>query len=150
MKADDQKTRALRERRCLNLHPEKVICELFGKDDFFDPHDLLQVKYEMIRSVQVEKVSIRQAARRFGFSRPSAYKALADFGKEGLTGLERTRPGPRQAHKLNEPVVMFVKDLKANSPSTTLPEIVDRIEEAFGIQVHLRSVQRALGREKKN
>lgn len=146
---DDQKTKSLRERRCLNPHPGKVTCELFEASDFFDPRDLLQVKYEMVRSVRIEKKPIRQAAQRYGFSRPSAYKALADFDAEGVTGLERTKPGPRQAHKLNESVLKFVKDLKTESPSTALPEIVDRIEEEFGVRVHLRSIQRGLSREKK-
>jgi transposase len=148
-KSDDQKARALRERRCLNPRPETVNCELFAGDDFFDPRDLLQVKYEMVRSVRTEKAPIRQAAQRFGFSRPSVYKALADFEDGGVAGLERTKPGPRRAHKLNETVMAFVRKLRSEETSMTLQETIDRIAAEFGVEVHLRSLQRALGRQKK-
>ena len=43
----------------------------------FDPADLLQVKYEMVRQVEVEGVPVSAAARAFGFARQSAYNARA-------------------------------------------------------------------------
>src|SRR4030042_499274 len=97
---DDPKSKALQEQRCLNPRPEKVSSELFQQSDFFDPRDLLQVKYEMLRQVRVERQPIRQAALQFGFSRPTSYKALAIFDRTGLLGLVRIKPGPRRAHKL--------------------------------------------------
>ena len=48
----DAKHRALRELGVLHGQPEDVNDELFRMHDFFDPHDLVQVKYEMIRRVQ--------------------------------------------------------------------------------------------------
>ena len=98
----DKKEKELQESRCLNQHPDKVSNELFLKNKFFDARDLLQVKYEMVRRVNIEKDSISNAAREFGFSRPSLYKALAAFEDSGLMGLIRDKPGPRHAHKIND------------------------------------------------
>ena len=67
----------LRRQGTCNPHPETVTHSLFqGKDsDFFDARDLLQVKYEMLRSVDADKDTVTQAAAAFGFSRPSFYQA---------------------------------------------------------------------------
>ena len=146
---DDPKSKALQKLRCLNPRPDKVSSELFQQSDFFDPQDLLQVKYEMIRRVQVDQQPIRQVAFQFGFSRPSVYKVLATFERTGLLGLVRTKPGPRRAHKLSESVVEFIEEQKREDGSVTLGELVNRIKRQFGLVVHTRSIQRALKRKKK-
>jgi len=148
-KQDDPKSEALQQQRCFNPRAEKVTCELFQKSDFFDPRDLLQVKYEMLRQVRVERQPIRQAALQFGFSRPSLYKALATFDRTGLLGLVRIKPGPRRAHKLSESVVRFIEEQRREEESVTLGELVNRIKRQFGLVCHPRSIQRALKRKKK-
>ena len=60
---DDPKSETLQQQRCLNPRAEKVTSELFQKSDFFDPRDLLQVKYEMLRGVRVDQQPIRRARR---------------------------------------------------------------------------------------
>jgi len=146
---NDPKSEALQEQRSLNPRPEKVTNELFQTSDFFDPRDLLQVKYEMLRRVWVDRQPIRQVAFQFGFSRPSLYKALAAFERSGLGGLVRTKPGPRRAHKLSASVVTFIQEQRREDGSVTLSELVKRIQRQFGLVVHPRSIQRALKRTKK-
>ena len=48
------KTDALRKEGTLNSSPEKVRDPKFREGEFFDPRDLIQVKYEMLRRVLVE------------------------------------------------------------------------------------------------
>ena len=73
----DPKVEALRAARTLNPRPEAVHDEQFGASGFFDARDLVQVKYEMVRRVQVDGASVVGAAAAFGFSRPSYYEAAA-------------------------------------------------------------------------
>jgi len=148
-KPNDSKSEALQKQGCLNRRPEQVKSELFQQSDFFDPRDLLQVKYEMLRQVLAEQQPILKVSRQFGFSRPSVYQALTNFKKNGLLGMVRTKPGPRRAHKLSEPVVKFIEEQKAQDPMVTLDELVKRIKKQFALQVHIRSIQRALKRKKK-
>ena len=89
----DHKTRTLRERGCLNVRPEKVRDELFLSNAFFDPRDLLQVKYEMLRRVREEGESVSAAATRFGLSRPTFYTALRAYEAGGLPALVPVAPG---------------------------------------------------------
>ena len=74
-KPEDPKRKVLREQGTLNRHPEKVTDGLFQENEFFDPRDLIQVKYEMLRRVSSKEETASEAARTFGFSRPSFYQA---------------------------------------------------------------------------
>ena len=90
----DPKSEALKASGCLNPRPESVKDELFLGNDFFDPRDLLQVKYEMLRRVSVDQWSVTHASDVFGFARSSFYEAHATFHKEGVAGLLPQRRGP--------------------------------------------------------
>ncbi len=84
-KPDDNKSERLKEYGAFNPHPEKVTEKMFSdsKLDFFDPRDLIQVKYEMLRAVDKEGRSVNQASEAFGFSRPSFYQAQSQLKKGG-------------------------------------------------------------------
>ena len=148
-KRNDPKHKALRLSGTVNPHPEKVADELFMEEDFFDPCDLVQVKYEMLRRVRIDGKPIHHAARVFGLSRPTYYKAQADYERGGLGGLLPARRGPRRAHKLSEPVMAFVVSELAAEESLRAPELAARIKERFGVKVHPRSIGRALARRQK-
>lgn len=70
-----QKKDYLKMTDSLNRHSSKVKNPLFSENAFFDPCDLIQVKYEMLRRVSHEGKAITETTREFGFSRPSFYEA---------------------------------------------------------------------------
>ncbi len=148
-KENASKCQALRERSSLNPRPERVRDPLFGEEEFFDPRDLVQVKYEMLRRVRREEQTIGQASSDFGFSRPAYYKAQEAFEREGLAGLIPRKRGPRRRHKLREEIVVFLEELQEKEGRTSSPTLVERIEERFGLRVHKRSIERALAAAKK-
>jgi transposase len=143
------KTQALRQSGTLNPRARKVQDQLFLQESFFDPEDLPQVKYEMLRRVQQEGMPLGTAAASFGFSRPSFYKAREDFTREGLVGLIPKRRGPKGRHKLTEEVMTFVGQIRAQEPSLKTSDLVQQIQEKFAIRVHRRSLERALMAAKK-
>ena len=65
------KADALLEDGALNPAPEKVRDAKFWQNDFFDPRDTVQVKYEMLRRVSVENASVTDASEEYGVSRPT-------------------------------------------------------------------------------
>jgi transposase len=148
-KAPPAKLQALRESGTLNPRPSRVRDELFLATRFFDPRDLTQVKYEMLRRVQKESMPISAVAASFGFSRPAFYKAQQDFTREGLVGLIPKQRGPKAGYKLTSNVLAFVEQVRAQEPSIKTPDMLRRIQQAFGVQVHRRSLERALVAAKK-
>jgi len=145
----DPKADALREQGCLHPHPEKVRDAAFVASEFFDPRDLVQVKYEMLRRVRVDGQPVSHSAAGFGLSRPSYYQAQAAFEEGGLPALLPSKPGPRRAHKLSEEVVAALREALAEQPELSRQDLVGLIEERFGVSVHPRSVERALARPEK-
>jgi transposase len=148
---DNSKRRELARRGALHPHAEQVTDPLFAREPFFDRHDAVQVKYEMLRSVQAEGRPVRQAAAQFGFSRPTFYEARAAFERAGLPGLLPAKKGPKRAHKLSARVLSFVDRQLDSRPPPSLATLSEQIHERFGVSVHPRSIRRALlRRTKKN
>ena len=144
---NDSKEKALRDCGALNTHP--VVDALFSDNDFFDSRDLVQVKYEMLRRVHKEGESVSRAAASFGFSRPSFYKASGEFNRGGVPGLLPRKRGPRQRHKLTDEVLAFVEGFCTGEHPMGIPALLEEVEKHFGIRVHRRSLERALGQYRK-
>ena len=144
-----QKRQELRRHGTLNPHPEAVSHPLFHNSDFFDSDDLMQVKYEMLRQVHIDKGSISESAQAFGLSRPSFYQAQSAFQQDGVFGLLPHKRGPQGGHKLTAEVMEFVSQRQSADPSVTTEKLAKAIQRRFRIQVHPRSIQRRMLREKK-
>lgn len=140
----DAKTQALRQSQTLNPRPQQVRDPLFLEQEFFDPRDLAQVKYEMLRRAHKQDTPISRAAAAFGFSRPSFYKAQQDFAQSGLAGLMARKRGPKQRHKLTAQVMGFVSQTQQREPGLQVAALVERIQQKFGLSIHRRSLERAL------
>lgn len=145
----DDKVRMLRETGCLHPNPERVRDARFLDHAFFDARDLVQVKYEMLRSVREEAVPVSESAARHGLSRPTYYAAKRAFAAHGVAGLVPARPGPRQAHKFNPEVVAALQAARMQQPHVSVTELVALVRSRFGLKVHPRSIQRVLAEEKK-
>ncbi|MFW8588900.1 helix-turn-helix domain-containing protein [Rhizobium beringeri] len=103
------KTDVLIEEGTFNPTPEKVRDPKFRGSEFFDPHDAVQVKYEMLRRVSIDKLSVTEASDEYGVSRPTYYQAKVNFNMAGIAGLVPTKPGPRGPHKIDDKVVAFLQ-----------------------------------------
>jgi hypothetical protein len=147
--AKKSKREALERHGALNPHPNAVTDPLFEAADFFDRDDVVQVKYEMLRRVTVDKQSVTRSATAFGFSRPTFYQAEADFRRDGLFGLVPEKRGPRQGHKLTPDVLDFAMQLRVSDPSLRPLDLAAAIQERFAINAHPRSIERALRRQEK-
>lgn len=132
-------------------HPQagKVGAELTQDSDFFDAHDLVQMKYEMLRCVRVDGVSISEAAKAFGLSRVAFYRAQQQYDEQGMPGLLPRKRGPKQAHKLTPEVMAFVIEQRASNEGVSWQTLSERIAARFGTQLHPRSIDRAVKRPTK-
>jgi transposase len=147
-KPKDDKAISLARSGTLNSRPNRVKDELFTDEAFFDPRDLLQIKYEMLRRVDRDGWPISKASQEFGLSRPSFYEAKRAFDADGLAGLVPKTRGPKSPHKLTDEALDFIVSLEPQANSAT--GIAALIKQRFGIDVHPRSIARAVtAREKK-
>ena len=145
----DPKLQSLREHGTLNPHPQAVTDDLFSESEFFDPRDLMQVKYEMLRRVEKDRQSVTEAATKFGFSRPSFYQAQSALARGGLGGLIPLKRGPKQARKLTAEIMEFLQQARREDPTSRAASLANLIQERFDVAVHPRTVERALARHQK-
>ena len=110
--------------------------------------DIVQVKYELLRRVQIEGASVSDAAKSFGFSRLSYYRIQAIFKNMGLYGLMPQKRGPKHGHKLNTGVLKFIDEQIQKHSSIGILELQKAIRKKFKLSVHTRTIERALIKKK--
>ncbi|MDW3687803.1 helix-turn-helix domain-containing protein [Cupriavidus sp. CV2] len=138
----------LAEDGTLNPAPDKVHDPRFQEGGFFDPRDAVQVKYEMLRRASVEKASVTVVSEEYGVSRPTFYQARADFEERGIAGLVPRKRGPHGPHKLQSDVLAFLKAQLSPGEPIRARELVKLIQQEFGLDVHPRTIERAVGGKK--
>jgi transposase len=145
----DPKLEALRADGALNRRADQVADPLFGTHEFFDARDIVQVKYEMLRRVEIDAQPIAPTAAAFRFSRPSFYQAQQAFQRRGLAGLLPQKRGPHGGHKLTAEIIAFIQETRSQDASLRPADLAERVAHRFGTTVHPRSIERALERQEK-
>lgn len=144
----DAKASVLGQHGALHPHPEEVQDGVFQQNEFFDPRDLVQVRYEMLRRRQVDGQPVTDVAAAFGVSRQAFYVTEAVFAEKGIVGLLPRPRGPQRAHKCTDEILDFVEQWTTDPPAGA--DISEAVQKRFGVSIHPRSLARALGRRKKN
>ncbi len=139
----DPKSAALRAEGTFNPASERVADPKFRTGAFFDPRDLVQVRYEMLRRVRVDDVPAKQAAAEYGVSRPTYYEASANFEAAGIAGLSPKKRGPRGPHKLTGELRAFVLGRIAPHGPLRARELARAVWERFSIAIDPRTIERA-------
>jgi len=145
----DVKPRFLAAQRALHRHPEQIGDALFQQGGFFDPRDLVQVRYELLRRHLVDKQPVTEIIRDFGISRQMFYVLLGMFQQKGLAGLLPRKRGPRGAHKCTDAILAFVVARREESPGRSAKELAEDVGGKFGVQLHPRTLERRLSRRGK-
>ena len=138
------KRRALQNTGTFNPRSAQVRHRLFEDSDFFDPRDLVQVKYETLRALEQDQYSITQAAQEFGLSRPTIYQAQAEFEQSGLPGLLPRKRGPKSPHKWTPQVAEFIGQCLSKDAELGARELAARVRDRFRMKLHPRTIEKAL------
>jgi transposase len=138
------KRQALQATGTFNARADRVRHALFQPGEFFDPEDLLQLKYETLRALEQDGYSIAQAAGDFGLSRPTIYQARSQFQEGGLEGLLPHKRGPKRPHKLTAEVRQYLQDERQADPQLAGLELTRRVRQRFGVKLHRRTIEKAL------
>lgn len=143
-KSERLKVEALRNEGTLNPVPENVRDPKFHENEFFDPHDIVQVKYEMLRRVSVENAPVSVAAEAYGVSRPTYYQTKAGFERAGLAGLAPRKRGPRGPHKLRGQALAFIRQQLVAGEPVRARELAKLVQQKFDLNIHPRTIERAV------
>ena len=149
MPQPDSKLAALAATGTLNRTPAAVVDPPFRGGGFFDPRDLLQLRYEMVRRHRVDAVPVAVTARLFGVSLPTAYQAHTAFEAAGLGSLLPKRRGPKHGHKLTPEILAHIERRRHERPVWRAGDLLTELQSSFGLTIHRRSLERLLRGKKK-
>jgi transposase len=135
---------ALAEEGTLNPSPEKIKDPKFLDGEFFDPRDIVQVKYEMLRRVSVENAPVTGATEEYGVSRPTFYQTKASFQKAGIAGLVPKKRGPQGPHKVQGEVFQFIQEQVVTGKPIRARQLTKQILKRFGLDIHPRTIERVV------
>ena len=136
------------EEGTLNPAPGKVQDPKFHEGEFFDPHDIVQVKYEMLRRVSVENASVTSATEEYGISRPTYYQTRASFEEAGIAGLVPKKRGPQGPHKVRGAVLDFIQEQRVEGEPIRARQLAEQIRKKFDLNIHPRTIERAVAVKK--
>lgn len=138
----DSKKKFLEQEGLINPKPQRVSDPLFEKLEFFDPLDLPQVRYEMIRAARVENITVSEACKLFGFSREYFYRLERAFMARGYAALLGSTMGRRPLIALNQEVVNFMIHRKIEEPKISGEKLRHEIRHIYNVDCSRRTVER--------
>lgn len=138
----DSKKKFLEQEGLLNPKPERVSHPLFETLNFFDPLDLPQIRYEMIRAARVENISVAQTCKLFGFSREYFYRLERSFMERGYASLLGSTMGRRPIIALNQEIVNFIVHRKIEQPKLSGENLRQEIRQLYNVDCSRRTVER--------
>jgi transposase len=130
-----------------NKNHNRVTEPRFINDDFYDPQDLAQVKYEMLRTARESERSVEEITDSFGFSRAGFYKIKKSFEEEGASAFASNKTGPRGAWKLTEEIRLFIDSYLLEHPDVGSEDIADLLEAERGLEISKRTIERYRARK---
>jgi transposase len=141
---NQQKTDFLKAEGLLNSRPERVTHPGFQTIPFFDPQDLPQVRYEMLRTVRAENGSVVEACREFGFSREYFYRLEHAFMERGYVALIGAPRGRRPIIASKPEIVRFIVQRKIEEPGFSGEDLRKEILRIYEVDCSRRTVERIL------
>ncbi len=139
-----QKKLFLEKEGFLNPKPDRVVHPLFKTLSFFDPLDLPQVRYELLRCARGGECSVLAACEVFGFSREYFYKLDRTFMERGYVALLGSQVGRRPLIALNQEIVSYVVMEKMKRPKASGDELRKEIEKLYKVECSTRTVERVI------
>lgn len=140
------KQEEMRRNGSFNHRADNVTAEIFKNSNFFDAHDLIQVKYEMLRTVEKDLREVSSTSEAFGFSRVSFYQIKKEYEENGIIGLMPKKRGPKGSRKISSGDIEFARGLLGTH---TKAQIVQRLKDERGVEISKRTLERQLSVKKK-
>lgn len=132
-----------------NKNHEKVKNKKFLINSFYDPMDIVQVKYEMLKDASDGNPrGVAKIADEFGFSRASFYKIKDAFDSTGLSALVPEKTGPKRPYKLTRLYQDYIDEYISEKPKASSNEITMSLRKDKGVDINKRTVERYRSKKK--
>lgn len=138
------KEEKLRSSNTYNSKSSRVNAPCFADNEMMDPHDLLQVRYEMVRAIELDNKSIKDTCSEFGVSASTARRYVRDLKEGGLIALVPEKKGPAGPTRLSKEAAEFIDNYLKEFPKASGGKVHRALETKLHTGVSKRTVERYL------
>jgi len=131
-----------------NKKHQQVKDEKFLTMDFYDPMDIVQVKYEMLKNTINGGQGVAKTAEEFGFSKMSYYNIKNAFEKKGMLALIPEKTGPKEAHKLTPQCQEYIDKYIQDNPAASSSNVAAALMADKGVGISKRTIDRYRAKKK--
>ena len=105
--------------------------------------DRIGLKLAMLFENQCLGIKAKEAARKYGFSRPRFYQIKNDFELGGSDALREKKKGPSKNYKRTESTINQIIRLRFLDPDASVQVITQQLKQ-MGYEISQRSVERTI------
>lgn len=138
------KEESLKSSNTYNPKSNRINAPCFADNEMMDPHDLLQVRYEMVRSIELDNKPIKDICSEFGVSASTARRYVKDLKEGGLIALVPEKKGPSGPTKLSKEAAGFIDNYLKEFPKASGGKVHRALETKLHTGVSKRTVERYL------
>jgi len=106
--------------------------------DYFRLNDIQQVRYEIIRAHEIDKLSVKESCKLFNVSIPFFKKIQNRFHKGGIPALLPETRGPKSRREYTTELIPHIYTLREEG--LTVPQIQKRLQEE-GNRISITTIQ---------
>ncbi|MCK4313034.1 MAG: helix-turn-helix domain containing protein [Candidatus Cloacimonetes bacterium] len=105
--------------------------------------DVISKKLAMLIDVKCNNFKIKDAVKKYGYSKQRFYQVLNDYKREGALGLRNRTPGPKNNSIRKQAVINQIIRYRFLDPAATVDVVVQKLNQT-GFKISKRSVERTL------
>ena len=105
--------------------------------------DVISKKLAMLIDVKCAGFKIKDAIKKYGYSKQRFFQILSDYKQEGAFGLRNRKRGPRNNSIRKQTVINQIIRYRFLDPGATVDVVVQKINQT-GFKISKRSVERTL------
>lgn len=105
--------------------------------------DVISKKLAMLIDVKCNNFKIKDAVKKYGYSKQRFFQILNNYKQEGSLGLRNRKRGPRNNSIRKQAVINQIIRYRFLDPGATVDVVVQKMNQT-GIKISKRSVERTL------
>ena len=138
----------LKANHTFNFRNDKVIASRFIESDLYASRDLLQVRYELVRSIEEGDIALDEVPDKYGVSSVTAKRYVRSFKEGGMIALVPEQKGPKGPSSLDDEALRFIDSYIAEHPKASGRKVHEALESERHLGISKRTVERYLSSKK--
>ena len=138
----------LRATQTFNTNYAKINDPIFQRSGIMDPRDLLLVRFELVRSLELDGKPIEEVCSQYGISPCTARRYVRDMKERGLIALVPEKRGPNGPSVMTDEIANYIDKYLTDHPKASAGKVYQSLVDAKKVTIGKRTVERYISSKK--